>query len=113
MRVGAGYSFMIGRTWDDSLDYYWPVGNAMVHWFPLGRWGNGPEIGAGAAYVRADKNTVGLHGVRDNPFIPLLSVGYRSQPIDGGFIFKGDVLIVLWHDYHSELRFGIELGYSF
>ncbi len=112
-RAGFGYTLSADRTTDDSVDHYWPAFNAVIYYFPTGAWKKDLEIGMGASYVIAYRDSPGFPGVRDHPFVPSLTIGYRNQPMEGGFTFKADFLLVFWYGQHWEPRIGFDGGWTF
>lgn len=112
-RLGLGYSFTNDPafiTVPFQLNYL------------LGRNGHYFEMGAGLTYLHVTQNTpdqyYDLFGGSNfsnqinNILIGTMSFGYRSQPLRGGFNFRGG-LIPLFAQGSAGLSIYVSLGYNF
>jgi hypothetical protein len=88
----------------------------MVNYL-MGKNGKYFEIGAGATYLaaadRQNSNPTGSPINRGTGWIGSLSFGYRSQPVDGGFLFRAGV--TPFFDRSSFWPFWpqVSVGYAF
>jgi hypothetical protein len=111
-RVGLGYSFT-----NDPTFITFPVGVNYL----LGRHGNYFEIGANATYVTiTNRNNDYLFnlGGQDydsrttNLVFGTVNLGYRRQPVHGGFNFRGGITPIFGKGISSIFGY-ISLGYNF
>jgi hypothetical protein len=110
-RVGVGYSFT-----NDPSFFTVPVGLNYL----LGRNGNYFEVGAGVTYVGLSSNngdafvSIGNNDLTNKTsfLFTTISFGYRRQPINGGFNFRGGFTPV-FVEGQSGIAPYISLGYNF
>lgn len=110
-RVGIGYSF----TNDPSF-----VTVPVALNYLLGRKGNYFEIGAGVTYVTLSSNngnefiSIGNNDLNNKTsfLFETISFGYRRQPVNGGFNFRGG-FTPLFVEGQSGIAPYISLGYNF
>jgi hypothetical protein len=110
-RVGVGYSFT-----NDPSFFTVPIGLNYL----LGRNGNYFEVGAGVTYVGLSSNngdafvSIGNNDLNNKTsfLFETISFGYRRQPINGGFNFRGGFTPVFVQG-QSGIAPYISLGYNF
>ena len=99
-RIGLSYISI-----DDNSVFTLP---AMLNYL-LGKEGKYFEMGLGATYVSTNDDDAGLY-VDEPNFIGTMVFGYRSQPVDGGFMFRGGVAPIIsegdFIPYYPYLSFG-------
>jgi len=104
-RIGAGYIAVS----DNSL-FTLPIqGNVL-----LGKKGKYFEIGLGATFISTKGDDNDFISFEDaSSVIGTMTFGYRYQPVDGGFNFRGGLTPVF--DSHNFVPYfaGISLGYTF
>ena len=123
--LGAGitYSFNYDTRFQNTLDglggrigiSYISVDESSVFTLPaminylLGKQGKYFEIGLGATYANTDADEGGVY-VDEPNIIGTMIFGYRSQPLDGGFMFRAGVAPVIsegdFIPYYPYLSFG-------
>lgn len=107
-RVGIGYFAIDGISLATV-----PL---MVNYL-MGKNGKYFEVGAGATYLsaadRQNSNPTGSPINRGTGWLGSLSFGYRSQPIDGGFLFRAG--LTPFFDRSSFMPFWpqVSVGYAF
>ncbi len=72
------------------------------------------ELGAGATYVNA--TTIFSDNANDNSASTVfghLSVGYRLQPANGGFLFRAAIVPIFGKGFFIPYYAGIAFGYKF
>lgn len=88
----------------------------------MGKGGHYFELGIGASYVRhayddyywsGDGQTEGVQHAADNQVMGSLVFGYRKQPLDGGFTFRGGLSPILFDGNFIPYLPYVSFGYSF
>jgi hypothetical protein len=107
---GLGFSVGMGYLKVDDIGIFsLPVGLNYL----LGKNGKYFEFGAGASYLSAkisDINNATEHG---STVIGTMTLGYRSQPIKGGFMFRAGFNPLIFRDQFLPYYPYVSLGYSF
>jgi hypothetical protein len=105
-RVGVGYIAADGTslaTFPLSLNYL------------LGKGRNFFEIGLGATIASAKSDGFWFEDdeASGTGTIGTMSFGYRLQPVDSGFSFRGGITPIFTKDFFIPYFFGVSLGYTF
>jgi hypothetical protein len=114
-RVGLGYSFLNDfkfTTLPIGLNYL--IGNSeRGHYFEAGLNGTLMFVG-GSSNRYGSYNTFGSTIIPYNStqFLTSVALGYRSQPIKGGFNFRAGIMPMLLKG-DAELNIYLSLGYNF
>ncbi len=102
-RIGASFISI-----DDESLFTLPV---MINYL-LGREGKYFEIGLGATYLRNNDNGDIIFEETDD-IIGTMVFGYRSQPIDGGFMFRAGFAPIFSEGDFIPYYPYLSLGYTF
>jgi len=102
--VGAGYIKI-----DDISLFSLPVGLNYL----LGKNGKYFEVGAGATYFSARITDIGDATDHGNTVVGNMTLGYRSQPIKGGFMFRAGVNPIFFRNVFIPYYPYVSFGYSF
>jgi len=128
---GIGYSFNYDQRFENRLDglgfkvgaSYFALGGTSAATFPfglnylLGKRGKYFELGLGATYLLASDRTNTLARGNDQTFADGITgnmiLGYRSEPVDGGFLFRASITPFFGNGIFWPLFAGISVGYAF
>ncbi len=128
---GLTYSFNYDQRFSQSLDglgfkagfSYISLDGSSLSTIPfglnylLGKNGKYFETGIGATYLVAADNSYSFgprnNGVVGDGLIGNLIFGYRSEPVDGGFLFRATVTPMFGAGFFFPFYGGISLGYAF
>lgn len=106
--AAAGFGYLPGKgssllTIPVQLNYLW---GSYQHYF---------ELGAGATFMKYKSGTIGnfipFHDDTNKRFAGTTTIGYRYQPIDGGFNFKASLNPVFDRDHFYPYA-GVGFGYT-
>lgn len=128
---GIIYSFNYDQRFANRLDglgfragiSYIAIDGVSVSTIPLGlnyllgKNGKYFELGAGATYgIGVDRSNTFASGSDETTgdgFIGTMTLGYRSEPKDGGFLFRAALTPVFGNGVFWPLFAGISFGYAF
>lgn len=128
---GLTYSFNYDQRFSNRLDglgfragiSYIAVDGSSVSTIPLGlnyllgKNGKYFELGAGATYAIGVDGSNTFASGSDNTvgdgFIGTMTIGYRREPEDGGFLFRASLTPVFGYGIFWPLFAGISFGYAF
>lgn len=102
--VGAGYIKI-----DDVSLFSLPIGLNYL----LGKNGKYFEVGAGATYFSATIDDIGDASDHGSTVMGTMTLGYRSQPIKGGFMFRAGINPIIFRDNFIPYYPYVSFGYSF
>lgn len=75
----------------DSSSVGFPVLNGMLQFFPFTNWNSSVETGIGFVYAFLPKSVPDYLGMSAHQLLPTMMLGYRWQPMEGGFSIKANV----------------------
>ena len=128
---GIIYSFNYDQRFTNRLDglgfraglSYVSVEGVSVSTIPiglnylLGKNGKYFELGAGATYAlgvdRTNTFPSGSAETLGDGFIGTMTIAYRNEPNDGGFLFRAALTPVFGTDFFWPLFAGVSFGYAF
>jgi hypothetical protein len=128
---GFSYSFNYDQRFQNRLDglgfkaggSYFAIDGTSVATFPfglnylLGKNGKYFEMGLGGTYLLAsERNTLfGNGGDRsyERGFSGNMIFGYRSEPVNGGFLFRASITPFFGYGIFWPLFGGLSVGYAF
>ena len=128
---GIGYSFNYDQRFQNRFDglgfkagaSYFALNGTSVATFPfglnylLGKEGKYFEMGLGGTYLLASDRSNTFSSGSDRTFGDGITgnmiFGYRSEPVDGGFLFRASVTPFFGNGIFWPLFFGISVGYAF
>jgi hypothetical protein len=128
---GFGYSLNYDQRFQERFDglgfkaggSYFGVDGVSVATFPiginylLGGQGKYFEMGLGSTYILASGKTnipgIGKDRTSGNLFLGNMIFGYRSEPVDGGFLFRASFTPFFGYGIFWPLYGGLSVGYAF
>jgi hypothetical protein len=128
---GLGYSFNYDQRFKNRLDglgfkagaSYFALAGASAATFPvgvnylLGKRGKYFELGLGATYLFAADRSNNFSPVNNQAFADGITgnmiLGYRSEPEDGGFLFRASITPFFGNGIFWPLFAGVSFGYAF
>lgn len=128
---GLSYSFNYDQRFQNRLDglgfkvggSYFAIDGTSVATFPvglnylLGKRGKYFEVGLGGTYVvasdRSNTFTFGNSRKIGDGIIGNMILGYRSEPVDGGFLFRASITPIFGYGVFWPLFGGLSVGYAF
>jgi len=102
--IGAGYIKI-----DDVSLFSLPVGLNYL----LGKNGKYFELGAGASYFSARITDIGDATDHGSTVVGTMTIGYRSQPVHSGFMFRAGVNPIFFKNTFIPYWPYVSFGYSF
>ncbi|MBS1564949.1 MAG: hypothetical protein JST39_11210 [Bacteroidetes bacterium] len=107
---GLGFSAGIGYMKIDDVSLVSiPVGINYL----AGRNGKYFEVGAGATYLSADVLDIDNVNAHGSTVMGTMTIGYRSQPVNGGFMFRAGLNPILLKDNFIPYWPYVSFGYCF
>jgi hypothetical protein len=107
---GLGFSAGAGYLNVDGLSLFSvPVGLNYL----LGNNGKYFEVGAGASYLSASLDDFGDAASSGSTVIGTMTIGYRSQPIKGGFMFRVGINPIFFKKNFVPYYPYVSFGYNF
>lgn len=111
---GLGYKVGVSHISIDGVSIQTvPVGLNYL----LGKRGKYFEMGLGATYIRgADRSnnfSVGNNRTVGSGLIGTMTIGYRREPEDGGFLFRAGLTPVFSGSFFWPFSVGVSFGYAF
>lgn len=128
---GLSYSFNYDQRFQNRLDglgfkagaSYFSIDGTSVGTFPvglnylLGNRGKYFEVGLGGTYVVASNRsnifTIGNNRSIGGGIIGNMILGYRSEPENGGFLFRASITPIFGYGIFWPLYGGLSVGYAF
>lgn len=128
---GIGYSFNYDQRFQNRLDglgfkvggSYFALDGTSVATFPfglnylLGKRGKYFEMGLGGTYLlgsdRSNTFASGSDPTFEDGITGNMIFGYRSEPVDGGFLFRASITPFFGNGVFWPLFAGISVGYAF
>lgn len=128
---GFGYSLNYDQRFQNRFDglgfkaggSYLGVNGVSVATFPvginylLGSEGKYFEMGLGTTYIRAsgeaDIPRIGKKSTSGNLLVGNMIFGYRSEPVDGGFVFRASITPFFGYGVFWPIYGGLSIGYAF
>ena len=107
---GLGFSVGAGYLKVDGVGLFsLPVGLNYL----LGKNGKYLELGAGASYFSATISDIDNASDHGSTVIGTMTIGYRSQPVNGGFMFRAGLNPIIFKNNFIPYWPYISFGYNF
>lgn len=128
---GFGYSLNYDQRFQNRFDglgfkaggSYLGVDGVSVATFPLGinyllgSEGKYFEMGLGTTYIRASGEVniprIGKESTSGDLLVGNMIFGYRSEPVDGGFVFRASITPFFGYGIFWPIYGGLSIGYAF
>jgi hypothetical protein len=128
---GFGYSLNYDQRFQNRFDglgfkaggSYLAIDGTSVATFPLGinyllgSQGKYFEMGLGTTYILASGQTniprIGKERTSGNLLVGNMTLGYRSEPVNGGFVFRASITPFFGYGIFWPIYGGLSVGYAF